>query len=235
MSNSSIVVLISADQEWHAVQEFYSPGMMNPSPYGEWFDQRIELTENIVCIRFLHGGWGKIAAAASTQYVIGEWHPELLINLGTCGGFDGFIKTEDVVLVDETIVYDIYEKMFDPDAAINSYKTGLDLSWLEFPYPQKVIKTKMVSADRDLIPSEIVMLHERFGAIAGDWESGAIAYVASHNHIRCLILRGVSDIVTAHGSDAYQNTEVFTERTKKIMFELLGHLPAWLTKCICRE
>jgi nucleoside phosphorylase len=50
-----------------------------------------------------------------------------------------------------------------------------------------------VSADRDLIIGEVERLKTEYGAIAGDWESGAIAWVAARNRTRCLILRAVSD------------------------------------------
>ncbi|RPI83169.1 MAG: hypothetical protein EHM41_16570 [Chloroflexi bacterium] len=45
---------------------------------------------------------GKISAAASTQYIIDRWNPDLLINLGTCGGFEGCIERGAVVLVEKT-------------------------------------------------------------------------------------------------------------------------------------
>lgn len=48
---------------------------------------------------FFHGGWGKIAAVASAQYVIDRWSPELLVNLGTCGGFEGEITKGTIILV----------------------------------------------------------------------------------------------------------------------------------------
>jgi nucleoside phosphorylase len=43
-------------------------------------------------LAFLHGGWGKVAAAGSTQYAIDRWAPARLINLGTCGGFKGVLN-----------------------------------------------------------------------------------------------------------------------------------------------
>jgi nucleoside phosphorylase len=62
-------------------------------------------------VLFFWGGWGKIAAAGSTQYVIDRWRPQLLVNLGTCGGFDGAIERDMVVLAIKTVVYDIVEQM----------------------------------------------------------------------------------------------------------------------------
>ena len=73
-----------------------------------------------------HGGWGKIAAAASTQFIIDQFHPELLINLGTCGGFAGNVETGTIILVERTLVYDILEQMGDGAEAIRHYSTSLD-------------------------------------------------------------------------------------------------------------
>jgi adenosylhomocysteine nucleosidase len=101
---------------------------------------------------FVHGGWGKISAAATAQYAIDCWRPALLINLGTCGGFAGAIEKDTVVLVERTLVYDIIEQMGDSQEAIDFYSTAIDLSWLKEPYPQPVLRTRLVSADRDIVP-----------------------------------------------------------------------------------
>jgi len=78
---------------------------------------------------------------------------------------------------------------------------------------------------------EIPDLKDRFGAIAGDWESGAIAYVANRNRVKLLILRGVSDIVGHTGSQAYGNIMYFQESAEKILKYLLSNLPEWIKSC----
>lgn len=218
------VILVSADAEWQAVREIFSGKTMEASPYGEWFPYRYENVELI----FFHGGWGKIAAAGSTQFAIDQWHPDLLINLGTCGGFTGKIDRNTIVLVDRTIVYDIYEQMGDLDSHIAWYTTDLDLSWLDEPFPIPVKKCLLVSGDRDLLPKEISRLAQQYGAVAGDWESGAIAYVAARNNKRCLILRGVSDLVDERGGDAYGDLDFFARAARAIMEGLVNSLPGWL-------
>jgi adenosylhomocysteine nucleosidase len=69
---------------------------------------------------------------------------------------------------------------------------------------------------------------QKYGAIAADWESGAIAWVAKQNNVRCLILRGVTDLVNAGGGEAYGNISLFHENTKSIMKTLIDQLPIWL-------
>jgi len=173
----------------------------------------------------LHSGWGKVAAAASTQYVIDRWSPEIIINLGTCGGFSGQVEAGEIILADQTVIYDIYEQMHDPEIARHKYATTLDLSWLPGHLPLLVRRAILVSADRDLVPAEIRELQRKYGAIAGDWESGAIAYVAARNQVRCLILRGVSDLVSEHGGEAYSDVNLFAARAGEIMETLLCALP----------
>jgi adenosylhomocysteine nucleosidase len=217
------VVLISAGGEWRAVLSFYQPACQT-SPYGEYFLAQIGGRPVV----FLHGGWGKIAAAASTQYAIQRWRPQQLINLGTCGGFAGLVARGEILLVTSTLVYDIDEKMGDPQQALDHYTTPIDLTWLKEPYPQAVRPACLVSADRDLDPADIGRLHERFGAVAADWESGAIAWVAHCNQVRCLILRGVSDLVGPQGGEAYASIEFFNQSAGRVMTCLLEALPGWM-------
>jgi lactoylglutathione lyase len=91
-----------------------------------------------------------------------------------------------------------------------------------------VVRGLLVSADRDIVPSYIPGLVEKYGAVAADWESGAIAWVAKRNGVRCLILRGVTDLVGESGGEAYGNIEIFHENTRVMMKELIGQLPDWL-------
>ncbi|HNT22866.1 MAG TPA: 5'-methylthioadenosine/S-adenosylhomocysteine nucleosidase [Anaerolineales bacterium] len=227
MNNESVVVLVSANIEWQALRSLLKDVIVENSPYGEWFLYKFADRQGPVL--FFHEGWGKIAAAAATQYVIDRWRPELLINLGTCGGFAGQIQRGAVVLVERTVVYDIIEQMGDFDAHIAHYATEVDLSWLKEPYPQEVIRTLLVSGDRDLIVDEVPHLYKKYGAVAGDWESGAIAWVAQRNQTRCLILRGVTDLVGDGGGEAYDgNIEVFENGARQVMDGLVATLPAWI-------
>ena len=220
----TVLVILSANSEWRVVRNAYAAYPIQTGPYGEWFITEI----NDQQILFLHGGWGKIAAAASTQYAIQRWQPELVINLGTCGGFAGSVERGTILLATETLVYDIIEQMGDPQAAIDHYTTRLDLSWLPQPYPSPVIPALLISADRDILAAEVKKLRDRFQAVAADWESGAIAWVCQRNTVRCLILRGVSDLVSEDGGEAYTNPDVFQEGTKLVIENLLKVLPAWL-------
>jgi adenosylhomocysteine nucleosidase len=224
-----IVVIISANAEWRVVKELYPDLDLQRSPFGEYAD--LELGSQPVTL--FHGGWGKISAAATAQYAIDHFQPDLLVNLGTCGGFAGRIETGAVILVERTLVYDIIEQMGDGAEAIAHYTTEIDLSWLDrrpqnTARPSPAVHGLLVSADRDIVVEDIPMLIEKYDAVAADWESGAIAWVAKQNGTRLLILRAVSDLVGGDGGEAYGNLELFHQRTKTAMKDLFEQLPGWL-------
>src|SRR5579883_1061159 len=84
-------VLISANAEWRAVTPLFRGATLQHSPYGDYFFTTI----NQQRVLFFQGGWGKVAAAGSTQYVVDHFHPARLVNLGTCGGVEGRIHRFD--------------------------------------------------------------------------------------------------------------------------------------------
>ena len=222
------VVLISAHAEWQPVRARHATLPTLPTPYGEALRLDVTAADRPRSVVLFHGGWGKIDAAASTQYAIDRWRPKLLINLGTCGGFAGDVAAGTLLLADFTLVYDILEQMGDADEALAYYAKEIDLAWLRGPLPLPVRRELLISADRDIVGAEIADLRARFGAIAADWESGAIAHVAARNGVRCLILRGVTDLVSTDAGEAYGRPEVFVARTAEIMERLLDSLPGWL-------
>ena len=217
-----VVVLVSAIAEWKAIKEIYPYLEIGKSPYGETAQLKLGGWN----LKLYHSGWGKTSSAGMMQYVIDHDQPDLTVNLGTCGGFEGVSEVGDVILVERTFIYDIVELMGDLNI-IEYYASSLDLSWLPDPQPHPTRRGLIASADSDLPPAKIPYLRS-MGAIAGDWESAALAWVAGKNGARLLILRGVSDLVNEHEGEAYDNFALFEERTKDVMKKLFEQLPDWL-------
>lgn len=217
------VVLVSANAEWRVMKELYPNLEIQNSPYGEFAEHIFDARP----VTLFHGGWGKISAAASAQYVIDHFQPELIVNLGTCGGFEGLIERGTIILVERTIVYDILEQMSDPEEAIEHYSTEVDISFLPRILPAPVLRGLLVSADRDIVSNDIPTLIKKYNAVAADWESGAIAWVAKKNAVKCLILRGVTDLVDPETGEAYGNFDLFSQRTREVMRKLFDQFPKW--------
>jgi adenosylhomocysteine nucleosidase len=216
-----IVVLVSANAEWRPTVEALRPTQMESTPYGDWFTFEVGRER----LRVVHGGWGKISAAASTEYVISTWQPELLINLGTCGGIAGRIARGETLVVTRTIAYDIEEAMSDSVAAVKAYTTDIDVGWLDSLLPG-ARRTHLVSGDRDLRPIDVEDLVRRYDAVAADWESAAIAYVASRRATPLAIIRTVSDLVDTERGETIGDLARFESAAHSIMPALFGELPA---------
>jgi adenosylhomocysteine nucleosidase len=218
-----IAVVISANAEWRPVKEALAPARVERSPYGEYFTHTIAGEP----VLFVHGGWGKIDAAASAEYVIGHWRPQLLINLGTCGGVEGRMQRLERLLVNRTVVYDIHEAMGDSSEAIADYATDIDLGWLDDRFPLRHRRAAMYSADRDLVPAGLTELTRRFPeVVAADWESASIARVAARRRTRVLILRAASDLVSQKHGEAAGNLTLFQSNAATSMRLLLDDLRA---------
>lgn len=215
---NKIIILVSANPEWVALKPLFPDAEIQESPFGEFFHASF----NLHPVTFFFGGWGKISSAASAQYVIDHFQPDLLVNLGTCGGFEGRVEAGRIILVERAISYDIYEQMGDAGEAIEFYSSDIDLSWLPPVDYLPIRRGSIVSGDRDIDPKQIPMLIERYDAFAGDWETASIAWVARKNGSKLLVLRGVSDLVSVEGGEAYGNKELFYERTKEIIPSIIN-------------
>ena len=215
-------VVVSANAEWEGVKPLFPNAEMQSFPYGEYFQAVVAEWP----VTFFHAGWGKTASAGALQYILDRHQPDLVINLGTCGGFAGAAQRGELILVERTFLYDIVELMDEADVT-DYYATSLDLSWLAEPYPYPARRGLLASADSDLLPEKIPFLRSR-GALAADWESASLAWVARKNHARLLILRMVSDIVSEEGGEVYGEIESYKERAIEIMKQLVNQLPGWL-------
>ncbi len=212
------LVIVSAHAEWAGVRAKIPIERTDKTPYGETFETSLGGTT----VRFFHGGQGKIAAAGSAQYAIDRWHPSLIVNLGTCGGLGDAAHEGDVILVDETIVYDIVERMGDAAEAIREYSSKPEVSRWPATLRSAVRVGHIASGDRDLAPEDVTALRAQYGAVAGDWESGAIAWVGAKAGVRVVIVRVVTDVVGDAAPDpTYGAPDEWQKRAHAAMAKLI--------------
>jgi adenosylhomocysteine nucleosidase len=212
-----VVVLVSANAEWAPTKDYFKVQTLEHGSYGEFFHRDVGRSSAV----FMHGGWGKVRAAASAEHAISKFKPRLLINVGTCGGFAGRVKRFDLIAAEKTVVYDIAEAFGDAHEAIRSYTTAIDLSWSKELLSGISIGT-LLTGDRDLVPDAVAGLKTRYPeALGADWESGAIAYVAAQHRQRLLVLRCVSDLVSEHTDEFSGDLDGFRQRAAQSMTLLL--------------
>ena len=83
----------------------------------------------------------------------------------------------------------------------------------------------LASGDRDLVVEEVpgVARASASRRLVSD------CLVAARNGVRCLILRGVTDLVGADGGEAYDGSVTFyRSQARVVMMRLLDALPDWL-------
>ena len=230
LHSARFVILISADGEWQALLRNTLPSKLHPTPYGDYFLQVIA----DFSVVFMHAGWGKVSTAGACQFAIDAFQPQLMVNLGTCGGLEGLAELGEILCVSETAFYDIFEGMADYAQAIEFYSSKADLSWLPEELTEHTRRARLVSADQDIQPRAYERLTQEFGAVAADWESAAFAWVAKRNGIPWLILRGVSDLVSPTKAETAGNLSLWQARTDQIMEDLLNQLPWYLVRFVER-
>src|SRR5207244_3939955 len=138
------------------------------------------------------------------------------------------IEKGQLVLVKDTLLYDIHERMGDSQEAIDHYATRLDGGLWPADQRAGLRVERLISADRDIDPKQIAELVGRYGAAAADWETAAIAFTAAKNKTPLVVLRGVSDLVDAQDGEAYGNLAQFEAGTRRVMQELLRRFDAAL-------
>jgi adenosylhomocysteine nucleosidase len=218
----SFAVVVSANAEWESLKPMCGQVQLEYSPFGEYFFAGIGAGHRTL---FFHGGWGKVAASASTQYVIDRFKPKFLVNLGTCGGIEGRVNRFDLIAAERTVIYDIHEAMEESHVGIARYTTDLDVP---ADLPSSIIRTTIYSADRDLTPFHLRELEKQFHPLVVDWESGAMAWVAKRNKTPLLIVRGVTDLVSLDNAEAEGNVARFRENARQIMETLIDDLPVYI-------
>ena len=159
---------------------------------------------------FFHSGDTKTKSAAACQFAIDRWHPDGIVNLGTCGGVRKKIKKLDIIMARKTVQYDCITRFGEPKRLFyGPMVTKIDASWVDLGgVSTKLYQGTIATADQDLNRGWREELQKE-NVLGADWESGAISKVCKLNQVKCLILRGVTDIPSStQSSDWKKNTPI---------------------------
>lgn len=218
------IVQIAAQAEWSSLLD-----LLGANPVGlqqALGSQFVSLWQGDTEIIAVHGGTGKIHAAAMAQYAILTWNPALVAVIGTSGAVAPWLKPLDIVLADRTIVYDLDSGLDgSTDENIRDLTTDLATPRLPTPPAFPIYVGTVLTGDRDVTAQNVESLRARFDGLVADWESGAVARVCRLNNVRCVVLRGVSDTPYAGDTDQLhsyrQNTPVIMDRLWHLLTEVI--------------
>ena len=219
-----ICIQICSKREWRSLKEILNinQDLISFTPYGEYTSKSIAGKE---CI-FYHSGITKTKSTGACQYAIGNWKPQYIFVLGTCGGVLETLKPLDIVIANKTVQYDCIiggdkkSPIFFEDLI-----EEIDNSWINFErLSLKIFEGLIATADQSLRTEQIDMLCNE-NVLCADWESGAISHICKLNKTKCCILRGITDIPRRDdiNSDINQGID-YKINTPLVMEKLLNTL-----------
>lgn len=163
-------------------------------------------------------GIGKVFAAICTEAMILEYKVDCIVNIGVAGTLCKELGVMDVAVADQVVQHDMNTSALGDPIGLLS---GLNQIFLPSDEKMRVLLCSCLQekgitykvgtiATGDLFlhkQTQKILLHERFGAIAGEMEGGSVGHVCYVNHVPFAILRSISD-----GEGGAMDYETFAEK-----------------------
>jgi len=147
-----LAIQICSELEWISTKSILRLGrdQLRKYPYGEHFNYRVGKCQSI----FYHSGATKTRAAAACQFAIDAWHPDAVVNLGTCGGVAKDFRLLNIILANKTFQYDVIQRFGTPSIRFKKgLKTDVKISWTDLSgVSDRLHIGTIASADQDLCP-----------------------------------------------------------------------------------
>jgi adenosylhomocysteine nucleosidase len=192
----------------------------------EFYKGKIDSLEVVL----LKSGIGKVNAALGTALMIEKFHPDIIINTGSAGGFHKDLNVGDVVISTEVRHHDV-------DVTIFGYEYGqVPRMPAYFAPDEKLVSIAVKSAEKidgiqvaeGLIasgdsfmndPERVEYIRSKLPDLyAAEMEAAAIAQVAYQFEVPFVIIRSLSDIA---GKDSNLSFDQFLETAAKNSAELI--------------
>lgn len=192
----------------------------------EFYNGKIDNQEVVL----LKSGIGKVNAAMGTALLIEKFHPDVIINTGSAGGFHKELNVGDVVISTEVRHHDV-------DVTIFGYEYGQVPRMPAYFSPNdnlvsvaeksaekindiQVVKGLIASGDSFMNdPERVEFIRSKMPELyAAEMEAAAIAQVAHQFEVPFVIIRSLSDIA---GKDSNVSFDQFLETAAKNSAELI--------------
>ncbi len=187
-------------------------------------------------------GEGKICCASATQLIIDKYHPDFVFDVGAAGSLSEKFNINDIVCCEKSFEYNVdtgEELVKTPDDFITSTvfnKKSSKEALMEFSNWIKqsmgsVIKVgDIASGEKDVDDKDLSQkLHEKFNAIACNWETSSILKTAQLNGIKSLSFRVITDYADKHMIVDYNANR---KKALEVMFPVLDIFifEGWINK-----
>ena len=148
-------------------------------------------------------GAGEIAVASGTQFLISEYHVDMVINFGVVGGLTEAMSTTKVCIVERIVHYDFDTSSVD-NVEVGRYLQYPDIYIPTTPeliekamklYPQ-LVSVVCASGDKFIADEELKrQINKQFHADICEMEAAGIVLTCNRNKIPCILIKIVSDSI----------------------------------------
>ena len=182
-------------------------------------------------------GIGKVNAAMTASFLISKYAVEMIVNIGVAGGLLSSLGVGDIVVSSHCVQYD-----YQADLVNSPTQHNLDRLYLTYlPCDQVLVQQlhaavtatnsrctvgTVATGDKFVADkTEADEIHRKFGAIAIEMESGAIAQVCTLSKVRFATLRTISDSANDEAQfDFAQNMKVTAQKSCNVLLKWLEML-----------
>ena len=172
-------------------------------------------------------GIGKVNAAATTQYLIDKYQPDIIINSGCAGSLTDKVKVLDTVIAEYVTYHDFSPTRIMqecvPDNGLVKIETNI-INDLENILKENSITYHIggiASGDCFVTSSDMRDdIYNRTKCLAVDMESASIGHISKKNDVKFLIIRSISDFADGIEEQEEQAANIAALITKNYIDKL---------------
>ena len=177
-------------------------------------------------------GAGEIAAASGTQFLISEYHVDIVVNFGVVGGLTEEMAKTKLCIVDKVIHYDFDTSEADgtevgrylqyPDVYIPADRNLLDKA---VSIHNELTPVICASADKFVAdPNRKRELHQRFGADICEMEAAGILLTCNRNNVPCMLIKIVSDGITGGAEEFFDTLDLAADICLNVVSDMIERI-----------
>ena len=146
-------------------------------------------------IILVRSGVGKINAGATTQYLIDNFHPDIVINIGIAGLLDQTLPRNSVIVTNKSEEWDLSTSPNMQKPVGDGTGNTDDVFEKVKSFDKRTITGTIITGDTFITDhGQRDELRIKHNAVAVDMESAAVAKICHRNSVPFLIIKGFSDL-----------------------------------------
>ena len=226
MRERRIGVIVASEAELDAFVNVFGPIDSSNKCFGYWV-YIYNYPDQMTTIYLTLSGYGEIAAAATTQYLISNFGVTEIINYGVAGALKDDLFPMDIGIVKKAVHYGL-DLSGGGKYPVGRYSNQDDLylrpkiEALRMPAAVKLRRFVCASADKFVYGGEPKrQLAKDFGADICEMEAAGIILTCNKNYMPCSLIKAISDGVDEDEEAFDLNVYAASTECAKLLYRLL--------------